>query len=173
MARSCRIWVTSTTWRACRCESARHPSCGDGSGEIQACEFAGFVIANFASDNVFCHSPNLREEVDFTSCAAGWYYLPYCEYKHSIRLAWEQQWGPRKIVPWSQTSSENAREKLRPHGTNVIYLNGKRTRIIRAAGNYTLAFVQARRTWTEASNRLSRTETERALGSRLHNLTVI
>ena len=30
---------------------------------IHACEFADFVIANFASDNVFCHSFNLRKEV--------------------------------------------------------------------------------------------------------------
>ena len=31
--------------------------------EIHACEFADFVIANFASDNVFCHSLNLSKEV--------------------------------------------------------------------------------------------------------------
>ena len=27
------------------------------------CEFADFVIANFASDSVFCHSLNLSKEV--------------------------------------------------------------------------------------------------------------
>ena len=31
--------------------------------ERYACEFAGFVIANFTSDNVFCHSLNLSKEV--------------------------------------------------------------------------------------------------------------
>ena len=70
----------------------------------------------------------------------------------SVHLEWERQWGPRKMVPWSQTSSEDARAKPRPHRINVTYLNGKRARIIRAAGNYAEAFVQARRTWTAASN---------------------
>ena len=53
-----------------------------------------------------------------------------------IRLAWEQQWRSRKMILWSQTSSEDAREKPRPHRTNLTYMNGKRARIIRAAGNY-------------------------------------
>ena len=63
MAYRCRIWAASTTWRACRRKSARHPSCCYRSREIHACEFAGFVIANFTCDNVFCHSLNLSKEV--------------------------------------------------------------------------------------------------------------
>ena len=33
------------------------------SRETHACKFADFVIAYFASDNVFCHSLNLSKEV--------------------------------------------------------------------------------------------------------------
>ena len=38
-------------------------TCCYRSREIHACEFADFVNANFASDNVFCHSLNLSKEV--------------------------------------------------------------------------------------------------------------
>ena len=159
-----RIWAASTIWRACRRESARHPSCGYRSREIHACEFADFVIANLANDNVFCHSLDLSKEVvSFTEIiySVGKVRLHVLTGKYvkcsetvrqadvtcrtvyttsscskPVRLAWEQQWGPRKMVPWSQMSSEDDREISRPHRINVTYRNGKRARIIRAAGNY-------------------------------------
>ena len=161
MARRYRIRTASTTRRVCGRESARHPSCCYRSREIHACEFAGFVIANFTSDNVFCHSLNLSKEVvSFTeviySAGKVWLHLltsvsrlygrlilpaELCIQAKSscskpVHLAWEQQWGPRKMVPRIQTCSEDAHEKPRSHHTNLTYLNGKRARIIRVAGNY-------------------------------------
>ena len=94
-------------------------SCGYRSREIHACEFADFVIANFASDNVFSHSLNLSKEVvSFTKViySAGMCDFTYLQGKYvkcseivpqahttcrtvyttsscskPVRLAWEQQ----------------------------------------------------------------------------------
>ena len=122
MARRCRIWAASTIWRACRRESARHPS-WYRSRESHACEFADFVIANFASDNVFCHSIDLSKEVVcfteviysvgkvwlhvltgevrevFRDCTTGWCYLPYRVYKKHPRAV--------SLFTWHGSSSED------------------------------------------------------------------
>ena len=123
MAPRCRIWAASTTWRACRRESARHPSCCYRSREIHACEFAGCVIATFTRDNVFCHSLKLSKEVVsfteviysvgkvwlhvltgevrevFRDCTAGWCYLPYCVYKKHPRAV--------SLLAWHESSRED------------------------------------------------------------------